>query len=230
MTQKILLFLLLAGAVFTERSHASDEYNFSWLDPDKKIYVLQNRKFLKGDRAAISVMGGTAWSNSYRRTMSVDPRLAYYFNETFGLEGFYTIFSNSENDTFKALQKSSPNALPVVREIRAQYGLLLHYVPWYAKINVYNSILYFDWYFTGGAGQVAAAVDLRSKSSADPNYDYQNQFAFFLGTGHQYQLSRNFFIRLDYTAAIYQAYVDGISGEKSWFSNSTFGIGGGVRF
>jgi len=39
-------------------SSDDDEYNFNWLDPEKKIYVLQNRKFLKGGHVLLSVTGG----------------------------------------------------------------------------------------------------------------------------------------------------------------------------
>src|SRR3954465_6960282 len=37
---------------------ADDEYSFNWLDPDKKIYVLQNRRYLKAERAELSVLVG----------------------------------------------------------------------------------------------------------------------------------------------------------------------------
>jgi outer membrane beta-barrel protein len=207
----------------------TDEYSFNWLDPEKKIYVLQNRRYLKGGRLFLSATVGPGLSNPYRTTLQIDPRAAFYFNETFGLEVFYTLFSNKENSTFEALKKAATNTLPVVREIKAQYGALLHYVPWYAKINVFNNILYFDWYFSGGIGQVSSDLDTRSNASAEPVYVKQDFMGLFLGTGHQYHLSNNFSVRLDFTGAFYQAPIFGDEGDKSVYSNYTFGIGLGIR-
>ena len=56
-----ILFLLGLQVVFialTTLAQAADddEYNFSWLDPDKKIYVLQNRKYRKAGRVMFSGM------------------------------------------------------------------------------------------------------------------------------------------------------------------------------
>src|SRR4051812_15514010 len=58
-----------------------DEYNFSWLDPDKKVYVLQNRKYRKTGRLAISLAGGLNLSNPYRTEYELVPRADYWFSE-----------------------------------------------------------------------------------------------------------------------------------------------------
>jgi hypothetical protein len=118
-----------------------EEYNFNWLDPDKKIYVLQNRKYLKGGHPILSVLGGVGFSNPYASTYNLDGRFAFYITEVWGIEAFYTYTVNSPNSTLQALGIAAPNTLPNVRQIRAQFGGQLHYVPWYAKINVFNSIL-----------------------------------------------------------------------------------------
>src|SRR4051812_8420795 len=82
---------------------ASDEYNFSWLDPDKKIYVLQNRRYTKAGRALLSGMLNTSIAQPYRNSYGIDARAAYYFSEMWGLEAFYGLFSNSQNSTDEAL-------------------------------------------------------------------------------------------------------------------------------
>ncbi len=222
----------LSGAPTPARaSAADDEYDFSWLDPEKKIYVLQNRKYQKSQRVLLSVMGGPGLSNSYRNTLNVDPRMAYYFNENFGFEAFYTKTFNSENNSFKALTRAvGSGVIPVVREIRSQYGALLHWAPWYAKINMFNQILYFDWYFAAGAGSIQSAVDTRRNGNATANYVNKELFALFLGTGQQFHLSREWVVRLDFTGAFYQAPIYGLDGEKTWFSNFNFGLGIGYRF
>ena len=208
---------------------SNDEYNFSWLDPEKKIYVLQNRKYAKSEHVVLSAMVGTTSFNPYRNTFTIDPRLAYYFSESFGLEAFYTVGTNAANATFNQLTAASPNALPNVRELRGQYGLLAQWVPWYAKINVFNNILHFDWYFSGGAGQLMTALDTRPNTNAAPAYLMQNYTAFYAGTGHQYHLNQNFSVRLDVTGTYYKAPTFGAIGDTVWFSNYIIGIGLGYR-
>jgi hypothetical protein len=213
----------------TGRGNYSDEYNFNWLDPEKKIYVLQNRKYVKTGHPILSVLGGGSMSNSYRTIMNVDGRLAYYMSEWLGVEFFYSQMYNSPNNVIQALGIASPNALPSVREIRGQAGGMVHFVPWYAKINVFNSILYFDWYFGAGLASVSSFVDTRTNVSARSTYTQQNLIGFVLSTGHEYYLSQSFIFRLDCTGVFYNAPINGLSGDSSWYSNITFAAGLGWR-
>lgn len=209
--------------------HAADEYNFDWMDQDKKIYVLQNRKFQKANRALLSMMVGRGISNPYRDTFNIDPRLAYYFSEEFGIEGFYNVVSNRNSGTFEALQQASPSTLPVVREIRAIYGGLIHWAPWYAKINVFNNILHFDWFFSLGAGQLRSDMDINTRAGSPSNIVSENLFAVYAGTGQQFSLSSNWVARLDFLGAFYRAPLFGDTGDQSWFSNYNFDVGIGLR-
>lgn len=210
-----------------------DEYNFNWLDPEKKIYVLQNRRYLKAGRPMLSLMGGLGFSNPYRSSLNADARAAYYLSEAWGLEAFYAYTRNTTNSTFEALQGTGTNARPVIREITGQYGLLAHWVPWYAKINVFNKILYFDWYFSGGAGGVSYTMFNSSADGVAANVVtsgvVRNDFAFFLGTGHVYHLTERFTARLDFTSSIYKAELFGTGGGATWYSNLNFGAGFGIR-
>ena len=174
-------------------------------------------------------MGELGLSGAYRTTYAIDPRMAYYFSELFGIEAFYSTLFNSENGTFTALEKQAPNTLPQVREIHSEYAILLHYVPWYAKINVYNTILHFDWYFSGGYGGMSTAVDTRTNASSAPSYVDQTRTALFLGTGQLYHLNEVLDVRLDLTGAFYKAPLLGLSGDEGWFTNFTFGVGLGLR-
>ncbi|MBI3534865.1 MAG: outer membrane beta-barrel domain-containing protein [Deltaproteobacteria bacterium] len=225
-----LWFTLLAISWANAQENAGDEeFSFNWLDPDKKISVLQNRKYLKSDRPFLSIMGGPGISNAYRKTFDVTTAFAYYPKDIWGIEVFYTLFSNQENNTFENLKKFAPTAFPVVREVRAQFGLLLHYVPWYAKLNVFNQILYFDWYFSGGAGGIHTALDTRTSTAGSSSFQNQDFFSFFLGTGHQYYLTKSLSFRIDLTSAFYRAPSFGNSGDNTWFSNLSFGFGFGLR-
>lgn len=222
------LLLNLAEARAESKKEDSDEYNFSWLDPDKKIYVLQNRKYEKAGHALISVMGGIGFSNPYKNAYNVDPRFSYFVTEWLGVELFYTITDNSSNSTLTALGKAT-QVLPNVREIRSQFGGMLMYVPWYAKINVFNSILYFDWYFGAGIGKVSSFVDTKTAPTATSNFVADDLIGIMASTGHQYHLSQMFVFRVDVTAAFYQAKISGLTGDSTWYSNYNFALGLGVR-
>ena len=213
----------------TQENNSDDEYSFNWLDTDKKIYVLQNRKFLKAGRVLLSAMGGVGFSNPYRSTYNVDPRFTYYLSESFGVEVFYTFTSNSPNNTFQALASSNGASIPSVREIHGQYGGDIQYIPWYAKINVFNTILHFDWYFNAGVGQIQSFVATQTSFSAPPSLVQQDLTGLFLSTGHLYHLNTWFDVRIDVTGAFYSAPIKGLAGDTSWYSNYNFGVGVGLK-
>jgi outer membrane beta-barrel protein len=207
-----------------------DDYSFSWLDKDKKIYVLQNRKFNKAGRILLSVNGGVGSSNPYRDVRYVEPRLALFFSEQLGIEGFYSRISNSSNPTFDALQAKS--IMPFVREVNSQTGALVHWVPWYAKINVFNKILYFDWGFEVGGALLDATkkFKLSTDSTLDPvRTASDNQKAFLLGTTQQFFLNQDWSIRLDVLGAFYKATYKAESADETWFSNFQYGLVLGYR-
>jgi outer membrane beta-barrel protein len=210
-----------------------DEYSFNWLDPDKKIYVLQNRRFLqnrrylKANHAELSLLVGPGLSNSYRNVFNVEPRIAYFFSEAWGIEGFYTNSFNQPNATVDALRRATNTTLAVVREIHSEVGAVIDYVPWYAKINVFNKILYFDWYLAAGVGSISSV--LTDSSTTGKVYLSQNSPGFVLSTGHQFHLSDTLLFRLDMTGTFYNAQIDTTNGDKTWYSNFNFGVGIGLK-
>ncbi len=226
-------WLVLVASTWAKAAYGNEEddnYNFSWLDPDKKIYVLQNRKYLKSGKLIANLMGGIGLTNPYRNNVNIDPRFTYYFNETWGVEAFFTFSGSSENNNAKALFgtnafSSGTPVMPVIREVKSQMGGLLHFAPWYAKINVFNSIIYFDWYFTAGFGQLSTRRDVRTNSSQPSAFVAENFFGGFVGTGHLYHLTQMWAIRMDLTGSYFQAPLFGATGEKTWVPNYNIGLG-----
>ncbi len=220
------IWLTLMGFAWAESVQAADEYSFNWLDPDKKIYVLQNRRYTKALRPMISATGGVGLSNPFRNTYNIDPKVAFFFTEALGIEVFYTVTFNVQNSTAQAILNTGTGTYPVVREITGMAGGLFHWIPWYAKINVFNAILYFDWYFAAGGGAIISTAINPSTGGTSVG---QTLPAAFLSTGHMYHLSKYFLIRLDFSAAIYPAPVFGTSGPSSIFTNYNLGLGVGVK-
>ncbi len=233
-----LFWLFMVGAMWSRAANAdegassgssgsNDEYSFKWLDPEKKIYVLQNRRYTKTNRVLLSLLTGPGFSNAYRSTWSLQPRAAYYFSEEWGFEVFYSKVFNWQNNTYKALSSTGTTLYPVINEIRGEFGALVHWVPWYAKINVFNSIIYFDWYFAGGLGAVNHSM---TTSTTNVNsFTSSDDLGLYLATGHQYHLSETFTVRLDFMGTYYRAPLTVQTGDKVWFSNYDFTFGLGVR-
>lgn len=228
------LWLSVVAASWSEAASPGEEtdgeYNFSWLDPDKKVSVLQNRKFRKANRVLLSLNIGLADTNAYRTSYVLDPRLAYYFSEAWGIEVFYSAFSNKKNTTYRSLESTGASARPDVIEIKNQVGVLLHWVPWYAKINVFNTVLYFDWYFTGGVGTMNADMIPGGASQAQGIAQTTKSLTgYHLGTGHLFHLSDNFDVRLDFRNTWFKAPERAVTGKETFFNSTTFQIGVGFR-
>jgi outer membrane beta-barrel protein len=236
------VLLLLMSILFIQNissAYASDDddnYNFSWLDPDKKIYVLQNRKFQKAEKVQIFALGGIGLGETYRTAYQFNPRMAYWFNEDFGLEGFYNVRWNAQNNAYKALiQASGSGTTPLIREVNNEVGILLNWAPWYAKINVFNTVLYFDWYFSFGVGSMDTEIGPRTSNDPvyGPQWHNETLFAGYLGTGQLFHLSDTFTFRLDllghfYSAPIYGG-LAGAPNDKSIFSSFSFNTGIGIK-
>jgi outer membrane beta-barrel protein len=236
-----LAFLGLSLGFEVSSAFAGDDsdFNFSWLDPDKKVYVLQNRRYRKAGAPQVYALGGLSLSDSYRSVLQVQPRVSYWFNEEFGFEAFYSARFHSPNNAYLALEQAinlgGSTKSPNIREINSQVGVLLNWAPWYAKINVFNSVLYFDWYFSAGAGVLTSEIGPKSKD--DPAsaalWSTENLFAVFLGTGHLFHFDEHWMARLDvlgsfYSAGIYSGIV-GAPADKAIFSNFAFNLGIGYQ-
>lgn len=222
--------LMLASSVAQARdSRESDEYDFSWLDPDKKIYVLQNRRYTKAGKPTVSLSGVYGLSQIYRSVIGFEPRVGYYFSEAWGFEAFYTKFSSSPNQHDRVL-KDATSTIPAAVDLTSQMGAVIHWVPWYSKLNFFNQILYFDWSIVAGIGKLSADVDRNRTVGGTPDVVQKEYTAFFLGTTQQYHINKNWFARLDVLGAIYQREIFGDGGEKAWFSNFNVGLGAGYRF
>lgn len=205
------------------------EYNFSWLDPDKKVFVLQNRKYRKAMRFGIFGAGGINVNNPYRTEYPLIPRAAFWFTEQFGVEFFYAHVLSSESSNFTALKKVSASALPFVRQNKSYYGAVFSWTPWYAKMNFFNKILYFDWSINGGIGQVSTAVNLSNRADLAPNLLAENFFAYVIGLDQKFYLNQHFVVRWDLIGLFYRAKGADFTTVK-WHRNFDFTLGLGFLF
>ena len=180
------------------------EYDFSWLDPEKKIYVVQNRKYTKAKHMEMMLSGGFGMGQPYRSTWVMVPRLAYYFSESWGLSALGVFAANSENSNILELKQISASSFPNVRDVKSFVGGGAVWVPFYAKINTFNRIFYIDWHWEAGLASVSTQVDLNTSATGDPRLQFDNYMGFYWGTGQKFFVSKNFAVRLDLLGLYYK--------------------------
>lgn len=210
-----LVALLVSAAGYSAPSYAApddapaadndrDEYDFSWLDPDKKIYVVQNRKYTKAQHLELSTSFGVGMGETYRTQRSWAVRGIFYLSEHFAVTGFLLNNTNSENDTLVQL-KAVSNRVPEVRDTNRYMGGSVMWLPFYGKLNMFNQIFYLDWHFEAGLGQAQTELDTNTSSTGSAVITKDNFSAFHWGSGWKFFITRHWAARLDFLATYYKA-------------------------
>ena len=134
------IFLVLVTLIMSSVVIANEKslYNFSWLDNDKEIYVLQNRKFRKDGNVYIGGTGAFNLSQNFLDAYGGTVRAGYFFSEDWGLEFIYGKNTNKENDTARGVREQG--SVPFYRQIDSFMGAMLMWSPFYSKINTFNKI------------------------------------------------------------------------------------------
>ena len=82
MNKIFVFFISLVSLVSLNRTHAGENshYDFSWLDPDKEIFVLQNRTYQKDGNFYVNVGGGFTASGAFVDSLNVQGRFGFFFH------------------------------------------------------------------------------------------------------------------------------------------------------
>lgn len=227
---------LLVSIFVSGIAHAAEKsvYDFSWLDQDKEIYVLQNRKFRKDGRFYVGVNGVKTLSGAFIDSYGVSLRAGYFFKEDWGLELLYGKNSGDENDTAKGVK--SQGTVPFYRKIDSYYGGLVTWSPFYAKINAFNQVFYYDWTFGAGLASLQTQDNRRKFDSIPSNaLTSESAMAGIWNIGFRFYLTQSWSLRFDFTGFHYNADKSsrqGTSGpvSKSSTLNSTYDMGAGLNY
>ncbi len=207
---KLLLCLAFVLALIPKISTAAegDTYNFTWLDPDKEVYVLQNRKFRKVKTVHLNAGYGVTTSGPFVDATSLQLRAGYFFSEDWGIEGIYASNSGEENDNAKAVRFSQGSGTTPFRRIVDNYmGGLVLWSPFYTKINTFNSIFYMDWIFGLGLAQLEETNNQLEITDGTNNKTptTETHTGLIWEVGLQTYLTESWAIRLDMTSVVYKA-------------------------
>lgn len=180
----------------------SSLYNFSWLDKDKEIYVLQNRKFRKDGTVYIGGNVSKTITGAFVNTYGTSLRGGFFFREDWGVELAYGKGFGGENTTAKGIKEQG--TVPFYRKIDSYTGAMLMWSPFYSKINTFNKIFYYDWLFGAGAANITS-LDNRKKFSNSGTLTSESSIGLMWTTGMRFYIDQNWSVRLDFTGFNWRA-------------------------
>jgi outer membrane beta-barrel protein len=230
MFKKVFLLLcvfLISGVVVANEKSV---YEFSWLDKDKEIYVLQNRKFRKVGKVYVGAGGVKTISGAFVDSYGGTVRGGYFFNEDWGIEGVFGKNSGSTNDTAKGVEDQQAKAF--YRKVDSYLGAMMMWSPFYSKINTFNKVFYYDWMFGLGAASINI-LDNRGEFDSVPSSSLTstNSLGILWNTGLRVYINESWSLRIDFTGLHAKPKTEDIkkSGNSittnSIFSNYDLGLG-----
>ena len=179
------------------------------LEPEKNVSIVQSRTVARRHRLELapeisSVFGG----ETYSQTKSIGLNAHYHFTPRISVGIKYSYAFNSLTDEGEALYdaaykdfKANPNnptvPFPELDYVKDEMLALVSWYPIYGKINLLDrSVVHFDIYALGGAGQ------MQLRSGPTPTYT--------AGGGIGFWISQSFSTRLEMRYQTYTAkYFDG---------------------
>jgi len=235
--KKIIFLITVLAPYLTSFSSETDAYDFSWLDPDKKVYVLQNRKYRKVGRAHINLGIGKTTSGAFVDATSLQGRFGYFFTENWGFEFLYAKNNGDENDTFMAVKNNNGSSATPFRRIVDNYmGFMVLWSPFYAKFNTFNKIIYMDWILGAGLGKLEESNNRNAIQPAATGTELdiiESHTTYVWGMGLKFYLSEIWNVRADLTGVHYsaqKAISQANSNDKQWYTNFDATLSIGINF
>lgn len=235
MFKRMLLFFTLLLYANSLRAAESDTYNFSWLDQDKEVYVLQNRKFRKVDGLHFNIGYGTTTSGAFVDAKMIQGRVSYYFLEDWGFQFLYSKNEGEENITASSVRRNSSGtgSIPFRRIVDNYMGVMGVWSPFYSKINSFNKIIYVDWLIGLGFAKLEETNNRRELETGGglntPTTENHNGAIWDVGA--IIYLSRTWNVRLDLTGVHYRAQESLRNNpQEIWYENFDFTVSAGLSF
>jgi outer membrane beta-barrel protein len=205
---KLALLALVTALMMTNKVHAGEKslYDFLWLDPDKKVYVLQNKLYKKELTAYIDLGYISNFTSKFQDTYGFTGRVGYYVHEEWAFEGFYNGYQNRNNDDFRNVRLINRQE-PFIRRLNNSYGLNLIWSPFYGKINTFNQIFYFDWSFGAGLAKVNGESNRKSVKQGDviTYYTKESYNGAVLKTNMKFHVSEHWHLGVEYMNTYFMA-------------------------
>ena len=145
----LVVFHLLLFSIFLipggSRAAEDDFYDYQWLSGEK-VYVIQNKRYLKKFRFGLDLDGANNSLSPFQNSLHAGAKLNFHFSETIGIGLSYRKYWNSNSTDMDTLINEL-STKPLVRKIDQSVGFEFVWYPFYGKINFFNEIGFFDWGF-----------------------------------------------------------------------------------
>jgi len=227
----ILLFLIIS---FSSKLHSSEgsTYSFDWLDPDKEVYVLQNRKFRKDGHFYLNLGFAYTFSEAFWDGGTGTLRAGFFFWEEWGLEAVFSAVSGSENTTAESVRGAGgPGSIPFRRITSGYGGLMVWWSPFYSKTNLFNGIVYSDWLIGLGVVSVSDKNNLDEVATGSPGCCEdikETHTGMIFDVAWQFYIWTKWHLRIDLTSVNY--FAEGVNGDSEHFGTWDLGLSIGYRF
>lgn len=233
MIKKLPCCILLVLVIFTSNVRAGEDdlYDFLWLDPDKTVYVLQNKIYPKNKTFYADFGYVTGISSTFQDTNGGQLKLGYFFTEEWAVEYNYIQYSNTENSAHDSIEYVAQVA-PFVRRPLSSNSLFLIYSPFYGKINTFNKIFYFDVSFGIGTGVFVTESNLETAEDKNENkYSKETYTPLQLKATTKFHVNKNLHLGVEFLSTNFQANSDPENqNRKSWKRSNDLILSVGVSF
>jgi len=196
-------------ALFVSKNVQAGEkslYDFLWLDPDKKVYVLQNKIYKKEHTFYADLGYLSNFTSTFQDTNGFSAKAGFYVHEEWGLEIFYNQYSNRDNDN-RSNVRNINGADPFVRRLNSSLGAMAIWSPFYGKINTFNKIFYFDWSFGLGLAKINAESNRKTvdDTNLESTYDKESYNSVVWKTNMKFHLRENIHLGVEWMQHHYSA-------------------------
>ena len=188
------------------KGNESDVKKIRWFDQKNKVYVLQNRVHKKKGRILLNLGVIKGLENDYQDTLGFLFGGQYYWTENFGLGFSYRVYGHSDNNAYELLKKLN-GVTPFLRREKELVGVKFLWSPFYGKINTFNQITYFDWYFGTGLGFLKSESNSDSfkNSSGTNTFKSEKNVTLLLKSGLKFYLTDTLDLRVEYLQKVFTA-------------------------
>lgn len=156
-----------------------------WTPQDTEFKVVQNRKFSKDGRYALSLQTIPISDDSYiEHSFSLSGTFGYYFTEFMGVEVNYTDFNVDSSELIDRFASQYNGTMPDHSLSNSYMGVNFNWIPIYGKMSILdNKIIYFDLVISPGIGVLkytpqAEDVSISEKSATVLALDISQHFFF----------------------------------------------------
>ncbi len=211
---------LLIFTSFPVRAAEDDLYDFLWLDPDKSVYVLQNKEFPKSKTQYVDIGYLSSLTPNFHDSRGANINIGHFFNEELGAEIIYNVYNNKNNASYDNVKRIN-GTVPFARKIDQSYGAAAIWSPFYGKINTFNKIYYFDFYFGLGVLKMNASSNATTATNVNADvFSDENYTAGLVKAGLKFHVNKRFHFVLEFQNIYYRAYGPIQANGKSLESNS----------